>query len=131
MMGNLVGIVNVGSHISFSPIQDKCILFWTVYYSGLADMAIEDVICYACGAELSTECMGKYIEEKSIHSQVFPTCGMERCKKFNTKLFMHKRARKIDKKWKDEQRMKKRLRAMKLREEAVQNSDGMELDVDE
>ena len=44
---------------------------------------------------------------------------------------MHKRARKIDKKWKDEQRMKKRLRAMKLREEAVQNSDGMELDVDE
>ena len=94
-------------------------------------MVIEDVICYACGAELSTECMGKYIEEKSIHSQVFPTCGMERCNKFNTKLFMHKRARKIDKKWKDEQRMKKRLRAMKLREEVVQNSDGMELDVDE
>ena len=47
------------------------------------------------------------------------------------KLFMHKLARKIDKKWKDEQRMKKRLRAMKLREEVVQNSDGMELDVDE
>ena len=44
---------------------------------------------------------------------------------------MHKRARKIDKKRKDEQRMKKRLQPMKLREEVVQNSDGMELDVDE
>ena len=94
-------------------------------------VGIVNVDSYACGDKLSTECMSKYIEDKSIHSQVFPTCGMERCKKFNTKLFKHKRTRKIDKTWKDEQRMKKRLRAMKLREEAVPNSDGMELDVDE
>ena len=64
-----------------------------VYYSGLADMAIEDVICYACGEKLSLELFGKYIEEKAINSQVFPTCGKDRCKKYNTKLFMHKPCR--------------------------------------
>ena len=61
-----------------------------VYYSGLADMAIEDVICYACGEKLSLELFGKYIEEVAINSRVFPTCGKDRCKKYNTKLFMHK-----------------------------------------
>ena len=44
---------------------------------------------------------------------------------------MHKRARKVDKQWKDEERMKKRHRALQLREEAAQIADGMELDVDE
>ena len=103
----------------------------TVYYSGLADMALEDVICYGCGVKLSSEYMGKYIEEKAMHSQVFPTCGKERCTKFNTKLFMSKRARKVDKKWKEEQRMRKRQKAMKLMEDAVQEVDDMDLDLDE
>ena len=49
----------------------------TLYYSDLTDMAIENVICYAYGVELS---------------RVLPTCGKERCTKFNTKLFMTKRA---------------------------------------
>ena len=75
--------------------------------AGLADMVIEDAICYACGVKLSLECFSKYIEEKAIRSQVFPTpafptCGMERCKKFNAKLFMQKRARKVDSKAKEE-----------------------------
>ena len=94
-------------------------------------MAIEEVICYACGVKLSSECIGKYIEEKAIHSQVFLTCGQERCAKFDTKLFMAKRARKVDKKWKDEQRMRKRQKAMKLMEDAVQEVDDMELELDE
>ena len=68
---------------------------------------------------------------EAIHSRVFPTCGMERCKKFNAKLFMQKRAQKIDRKWKEENRMRKRQRALQLRQEAAQNVDGMDLDMDE
>ena len=103
----------------------------TVCYSGLTDMALEDAICYACGEKLSLEIFSKYIEEKAIHSQVFPTCGMERCKKFNAKLFMQKSARRIDRKWKEENRMRKRQRVLQLRQEAAQNVNGMDLDMDE
>ena len=39
-----------------------------VYYSGLADMAIEDVICYACGDKLSTECMSN-VQCEGAHEQ--------------------------------------------------------------
>ena len=44
---------------------------------------------------------------------------------------MAKRARKVDKTWKDEQRMRKRQKAMKLMEDAVQEVDDMDLDLDE
>ena len=101
-----------------------------IYYSAVADIAIEDVICDASGAKLSSECMGKYIEEKAIHSQVFPTCGQKRCAKFNAKLFMSKRAGKVDKKWKDEQRMRKSQKAKKFMEDAAQELNDMELEVD-
>jgi len=105
-----------------------------VYYSGLADMAIEDAICYACGVKLSLEFFSKYIE-KDIYSQVFPTpafptCGMERCKKFNAKLFKQKRARKVDSKAKEENRLRKRQRTLQPRQEAAHNADGMDLDID-
>ena len=56
-----------------------------VYYSGLADMAIDDAISYACGVKLSLECFSKYIEQKDIHSEVFPTCDAKGCKKYEKK----------------------------------------------
>ena len=66
-----------------SPVTRDFIAQTIVYYSGLTDMGLEDAICYACGEKFSLEIFSKYIEEKAINSQVFPTNGMERCKKFS------------------------------------------------
>ena len=73
--------------------------------------------------------------EKAIYSQMFPTpafptCGMERCKKFHAKLFIQKRARKVDSKAKEENRLRKRQRTLQPRQEAAHNADGMDLDMD-
>ena len=85
---------------------------------------------YSSGSIVSNESFSKYIEEKSIHSQVFPTCTIEYCAKNHAKKFVRKRARKIDKEWKDEQRMKQRQEAMGIRMSDAQNIDNNEDDVD-
>ena len=52
----------------------------TVYYSGLLDSTIQStMICYACGDKVSDESFIKYVDEKKIHSIVFPTCGISIC----------------------------------------------------
>ena len=54
----------------------------TVFYSSLTDSKISDhLICYSCGDNVPDECFKKYIDEKAIHSQVFPTCTLEKCAK--------------------------------------------------
>ena len=71
----------------------------TVYYSGLLDSTIQSpMICYACGDKVSDESFIKYMDEKKMHSIVFPTCGIDMCNKNNAKKFIYKRARKADKK---------------------------------
>ena len=50
---------------------------------------------------------------------------------FNTKLFMTKRAREVDKKWKDKQRMRKRQKTLQLMEESAQDFSDIELEPDE
>ena len=63
----------------------------TVYYPGLLDSTIQSpIICYACGEKVSDESFIKYIDEKKMHSIVFPTCGVDMCDKNNAKKFIYK-----------------------------------------
>ena len=66
-----------------------------------------------------------------MHSWVFPTCSASCCSKNQSKIFVQKRARKADKKWKDEQRLQKRLRAMKARNEPQNIADENDADADD
>ena len=51
-------------------------------FSGLLDSTVQSpMICYACGDKVSDESFIKYVDEKKIHSIVFPTCGIDICKK--------------------------------------------------
>ena len=70
----------------------------TVYYSGLLDSTIQSpMICYACSDKVSDESFIKYVDEKKMHSIVFPTFGIDICNKNNAKKFIYKRGRKADK----------------------------------
>ena len=87
-----------------------------------------DLVCYSCGIKVPNECFVKYVNEKAIHSQLFPTCTLQHCGKNSSKKFMSKRARKVDKKWKDVQRIEKRKRALEI---IQQNSDNISQDDNE
>ena len=103
----------------------------TVYYSGLLDSTIQSpMICYACGDKVSDESFIKYVDEKKMHSIVFPTCGIDMCNKNNAKKFVYKRARKADKKWSDEKRIAKRAKAIQAGQRALNQSNDMDLDDD-
>ena len=101
----------------------------TVYYSGLLDSAIQSpMICYACGDRVSDESFIKYVDEKKMHSIVFPTCGIYMCNKNNAKKFIYKRARKADKKWSYEKRIAKRVKGIQARQRASNQSNDVDLD---
>ena len=89
------------------------------------------MICYACGDEVTNESFIKYVDEKKVHSIVFPTCGIDMCNKNNAKKFIFKRARKADKKWVDEQRMAKRVKAIRTRQRASNQLNDNDIDVDD
>ena len=94
----------------------------TTYYSALMDSNVEaDLVCYSCGNKVPVDCFVKYVQEKAVHSQVFPTCTIQHCAKDPRKKFMAKRARKVDKEWKDAKRMEKRKRAMQILQQTSEN----------
>ena len=102
----------------------------TVYYSGLLDSTIQSpmICCYACGDKISDKSFIKYVDEKKMHSIVFPTCGIDMCNKNNAKKFIYKQGRKADKKSSDEKRMAKRAKAIQTRQRASNQSNDMDLD---
>ena len=73
-----------------------------------------------------------YLRKKETWSQVWPTCGEDVCLKNQKKKTITNIARKADAEWKYKNRMKKRLRIMKKREQASNaiknNSDSADSD---
>ena len=69
---------------------------------------------------LSATILESYNEAKKTFKQVKPTCGVESCLKNRRMRSIHQRARKANHTWKNEQRMAKRLRILKSREDAAQ-----------
>ena len=81
----------------------------------------DSLICYSCGENVNTECFEKYVEMKKQHSTVQPTCGVAYCLKDRKKRFTTKRARKVNKEWKDLERAQQRLHNQRAREQIQEN----------
>ena len=64
----------------------------TLYYSSMVDGTQDskhELICYGYGDSLDSDVLQKYIDDKSIHIQVKPTCTSSKCdvhKKFKSHL---------------------------------------------
>ena len=93
----------------------------TLYYSSIVDGTQDEknkLICYGCGDSLDSDVLQKYIEDKTVHVQVKPTCTSTKCaihKKF--KWYLGKK-RKVDKKWTAKHLVKRKLTALQRLEEA-------------
>ncbi len=99
----------------------------TVYYSGLVDSKCAlELVCYACGTQVPQSSFEKYIELKKFNCTIPPTCGETHCKQHPKWPFNKIRKRKLDKKWKDKDRLEKRLKVLKARDEVKRENEDVE-----
>ena len=98
----------------------------TLYYSSLVDgtqNADNKLICYGCGTSLDSDVLQKYIDDKTIHSQVRPTCTATQCA-VNKKYKWHLgKKRKVNKTWSAKHLVTRKLTALKRLEEAKKRAE--------
>ncbi len=99
----------------------------TVYYSGLVDSkSALELVCYACGTQVPQSSLEKYVELKKFNCTVLPTCGENHCKQHPKCPCNKIRKQKLDKKWKDKERLEKRLKVLKARDEVMRENEDVE-----
>ena len=98
----------------------------TLYYSSMVDGTQDskhELICYGFGDSLDSDVLQKYIDDKSIHIQVKPTCTSSKCdvhKKFKCHLG---KKRKFDEKWSAKHLVTRKLATLKRSEEATKRAE--------
>ena len=98
----------------------------TVYYSSMVDgtqNAENQLLCYGCGKTLDSTVLEKYIEDKKVHTQVKPTCTPIKCAIRKTFKWHLGKKRKVDKVWKANHLVNRKLTALKRLEDAKKRAE--------
>ena len=93
-------------------------------YSKFADVGDGAIPCRGCGEEISIEAAEEYLKQKSEEwVTVKPTCTVSHCLKNPKIKWDHSRKRKLDKDFKNKEKLAKKIKVMRKRKRELDNAN--------